>query len=71
MDLLQKHWNLTEQDLIMLGIEKLAYVKPVTIKGDSLFAVHAADGTEIAVIADRDVAYAAVRQHSLEPVSVH
>jgi hypothetical protein len=71
MDLLQKHWNLTEQDLTMLGIEKLAYVKPVTIKGDSLFAVHAADGTEIAVIADRDVAYAAVRQHSLEPVSVH
>lgn len=63
--------NLTDQDLIMLGIEQLAYVKPVTIAGDSLFAVHAADGTEIALIADRDVAYAAVRQHSLEPVSVH
>ncbi len=71
MDLQEKQWNLTEQDLTMLGIEQLAYVKPVTIKGDSLFAVHAADGTEIAIIADRDVAYAAVRQHSLEPVSVH
>lgn len=71
MNLLEKLTQLTDQDLTMLGIEQLAYVKPVTIKGDALFAVHAADGTEIAVIADRDVAFAAVRQHSLEPVSVH
>ena len=71
MDLQDKQWNLTDQDLTLLGIEQLAYVKPITVKGDSLFSVHAADGTEIAVIADRDVAFAAVRQHSLEPVSVH
>ncbi len=71
MDLQDKQWNLTDQDLTMLGIEQLAYVKPITVKGGSLFSVHAADGTEIAVIADRDVAFAAVRQHSLEPVSVH
>ncbi len=71
MNLQEKISQLTDQDLTMLGIEQLAYVKPVTIKGDALFSVHAADGTEIAVIADRDVAFAAVRQHSLEPLSVH
>ncbi len=71
MDLHEKQWNLTDQDLTMLGIERFAYIKPVIVKGDALFAVHAADGTEMAVIADRDVAFAAVRQHSLEPVSVH
>lgn len=71
MNLQDKLLQLTDQDLTMLGIGHLAYVKPITIKGDGLFAVYAADGTEIAVIGDRDVAYAAVRQHSLEPVSVH
>jgi len=35
------------------------------------FAVHAADGTQMAVIADRDIAFAVVRQHELEPLSVH
>lgn len=71
MDFQETQKNLTDQDLSILGIEDLAYIKPVTIKGDELFAVHAADGTEMAVIADRDVAFAAVRQHSMEPVSVH
>jgi hypothetical protein len=71
LDFQEKQWNLTEHDLTMLGIEQLACIKPIVIKGDSLFAVHAADGTEIAVLADRDVAFAAVRQHSLEPVNVH
>jgi hypothetical protein len=71
MDLFETRLSLTDQDLTMLGIEKFAYIKSVTVKGDALFAVHAADGTEMAVIADRDVAFAAVRQHSLEPVSVH
>ena len=36
-----------------------------------LLAVHAADGTEIVVMPDREVARAAIRQHDLEPVSVH
>ena len=71
MNLREKPLKLNDQDLTMLGIEQFAYIKPITVKGDSLFAVHAADGTEMAVIADRDVAFAAVRQHSLEPVNVH
>jgi hypothetical protein len=70
MELQQDQWKLTDQDLVMLGIERLAYVKPVTIEGRSFYAVHAADGTEIAIIANRDVAFATVRQHDLEPVCV-
>ncbi len=62
---------MTQQDLKVLGLEDLAYVKPVTVGGETVFAVHAADGTEIAVAADRAVALAAIRQHDLEPVSVH
>lgn len=59
------------RDFMLLGIEQMAYVKPVEIDGHTAFAVHAADGTEIAVLAQRDLAFATVRQHDLEPVSVH
>ena len=54
-----------------LGLEQMAYVKPIEADGVSAFAVHAADGTKIAVLASRDLAFAAIRQHDLEPASVH
>ncbi len=63
--------RLTARDFKTLGLEQLAYVKPVTVDGEAAFAVYAADGTEIAVMADREIACAAVRQHDLEPLSVH
>ncbi len=63
--------RLAAQDFRVLGLEHLAYVKQVTVDGQIAFAVHAADGTEIAVMAERAVAEAVVRQHDLEPLSVH
>lgn len=36
-----------------------------------LYAVHRADGARLAVMADRDSAYAAALAHDLAPVSVH
>lgn len=36
-----------------------------------LYAVHAANGQRMAVVDNRDVAFAGARQHDLEPVSVH
>jgi hypothetical protein len=58
-------------ELALLGVQDLAYIKRVVIDGATGYAVHAADGTEIAVLPDRDVAFATVRQHDLEPLSVH
>jgi hypothetical protein len=62
---------LSESELGALGVADLAYVKPVTADGRATYAIHAADGTEMAVVADRELAFALVRQHDLEPVSVH
>jgi hypothetical protein len=62
---------MTASELALLGVQDFAYIKRVVIDGASGYAVHAADGTQIAVIPDRDVAFATVRQHDLEPVSVH
>jgi hypothetical protein len=52
-------------------VQDIAYVKPVVVDGNAGYAIHAADGTQMAVIADRDIAFAVVRQNELEPVSVH
>ena len=37
----------------------------------TLYAVHGADGSRLAVLSDRDSAYAAAVAHELTPVSVH
>lgn len=42
-------------------------VDPETV----LYAVHGADGERLAVMLDREAAFAAAVAHELEPVSVH
>ena len=71
MDGIERIGLLSAYDLALLGMEDVAYIKHVVEDGVSAYAVHAADGTRMALIADRDVAFATVRQHDLEPVSVH
>ena len=39
--------------------------------GQKLYSVHAFDGTRMAVLDDREAAFAAARQFEMEPVSVH
>ena len=36
-----------------------------------LYALHAADGSRIALMSNRDIAFAAARQHEMTPVSLH
>lgn len=71
MDKLASVELMTEQDMMSLGLEAVAYIKPVEVEGEAGFGIFAADGTEITVVSDRKVAFAAVRQHDLEPLSVH
>jgi hypothetical protein len=71
MQFLEGVKRLSDNELGLLGMEDLAYVKRVVVDGTDAFAVHAANGTQIAVMADREVAFAVVRQHEMEPVSVH
>jgi len=63
--------HLSEQQLAALGVSRIAYVKPVMVNGVQGFAIHAADGTPMAIAGDRDVAVAAVVQHEMLAVSVH
>jgi hypothetical protein len=63
--------HLTDSQLMELGVTELAYVKPVLVEGSLAYAIHAADGSPMAVTDDRDVALAAIRQHEMEPALVH
>lgn len=62
---------LSAEQLAMLGVSQIAYVKPVFVNGTHGFAIHAADGTPMAMAGDRDIAVAAILQHEMHAVSVH
>jgi hypothetical protein len=68
---LQREMRFSTQDFMALGVEQVAYVKPVQIEGETVYAVHAADGTQMAIIDERATAFAAVRKNDMEPLSVH
>ncbi|MSO64213.1 MAG: DUF1150 family protein [Alphaproteobacteria bacterium] len=63
--------GLTPEAFAALGAPGLAYVKPVKIDGNFAFAVHGADGRELAVFQDRETAIVVALQHEMQPVSVH
>lgn len=63
--------HMSARELALLGMQDMAYIKRVIVNDVAGYAVHAADGTQIAVLPDRNVAFATVRQHDLEPLSVH
>jgi hypothetical protein len=63
--------NLTQNDFLVFGLNTLAYLKPAMVNGQAVYAIHAADGSPLAVVANREVGVAAMQQHELEPVSLH
>ncbi|HTB47121.1 MAG TPA: DUF1150 family protein [Acetobacteraceae bacterium] len=63
--------KLSPEQFAQLGMTHVAYVKPVIVNGASSFAIHAADGTPMALADNRDVAIAAIVQHEMMPALVH
>ena len=63
--------HISTEQLAQLGMQQIAYVKPVVVNGTAAFAIHAADGTPMALAAGLDVAMAAILQHEMVPTQVH
>jgi len=63
--------QMSPTDFAAIGLNQIAFVKPTVVEGEAAFAVHGADGTPLAVVKDRDLAFAVVRQNDMEPVSAH
>lgn len=63
--------------------DRIVYVKSVDVADlpqeirdqagahEQLFAVHNADGEQLALVADRRLAFTLARQHDMSPVNVH
>ncbi len=82
-----KQIAITPEQLALIGGPNTVYIKEMGAaeiagigtlpdgdtlpKGVKLYAVHLMDGTRVAVVDNREAAFAAARQHEMEPVSVH
>jgi hypothetical protein len=60
--------NLTQHDWLTFGLNAIAYLRPAVVNGQSIYAIHAADGSQLALVANRNVGLAAMYEHELEPV---
>ena len=76
---------MTLQEMMNGKTGSLVYVRKVDIEDlpdavaeearegglDKLYALHRADGEQVALVGDRGLAFSLARQNDLEPVSVH
>lgn len=63
--------------------DRLVYVKPIAVADlppevrhaagdlDQLYAVHNSDGAQLALVADRKLAFHLAREHQMTPLTVH
>ena len=63
--------NMSAQDFLNLGIQDIAYIKPVDVEDGTAYAICAADGTTLSVMDTMSTAVTAARQNDLEPVTLH
>jgi len=57
--------------MAMVGLETMAYIKPI-IEGElTSYVVFAADGTQLAIFDSAESAYYNAVKHNLAPVSLH
>ncbi len=63
--------HLSVDELATLGMEEIAFVKPVMTDKGPAFSIHAADGTPMAIASDSVLAQAAIIQHDMRPSLVH
>ncbi|NQW10644.1 MAG: hypothetical protein HQ481_12285 [Alphaproteobacteria bacterium] len=62
---------LSPVELARLGVDRIAYIKPVLVDSEQKFAVHTADGTAVTVFPSYDLAQLAIRQNDLVALRVH
>jgi len=76
--------TMSQEALLALGVQKIVYIRETKLEelgeelqeqieieeDEVLFGVFGSDGSPLAVLNDRDAAFAGARQYNFEPVSV-
>ncbi len=60
--------GISADELRDFGVNHIAYIRPVSLMGNTAYAIHSADGTPLAAVETLDLALTAARQNDLEPV---
>lgn len=63
--------TLTQQDFAMLGFGEVAYIRPVMVQGEEIYAVMGANGQQIGLAGDRDSADMAAGGEDLVVVALN
>ena len=71
IDRVDPYEPMSAQDFAAFGLHEVAYVKRVEAADETGYAIHAADGTRLSLMEDRDVALIAIRRNDMEPMSAH
>ena len=71
MNKIERIRQMSTRELALFGMQDIAYVKCDVVNDVPGYTVDAADGTRIAAFANREAAFATLRQHDPEPLSVH
>ena len=62
--------GLSPEDMLMLGIKDVAYIKGLEVDGETAFGLFAANGKALMVAADRETAIAAAWKNGLAPLTL-
>jgi hypothetical protein len=63
--------RMTRAQLRQLGVAQLVYLRAGVLDGETAFAIHAADGTALAVVEDIELAVELVSEQGMAFVAVH
>ena len=63
--------HMTQSELRRLGMPRLVYLRCGTVDGEPAYAIHAADGTPMAVVEDVDIAIELASANDMTFVAVH
>jgi hypothetical protein len=65
--------SLSPKDFLNIGMNEIAYVRPILMSGKSepAYGVYAADGTQLSVLDNMDMAMATLRHNDLMVVTLH
>lgn len=66
-----KFREISAEALATLGAPQIVYIKPLHEDKTGRYAIHAADGQPIAVLANREAAWSAAVENNMLPSSLH
>jgi len=63
--------RMTSGQLRQLGVSRLVYLRAGTMNGETAYAIHAADGTTVAIVEDIGLAIELVGEQGMTFITVH